>query len=831
MIAEKHLPDARRLRPLYALCGIALLFLVGTLGYRQLFQTEEFAERERKQAHRRILRPGPRGDVFDRHGNLLIGNRAHFSAVINLETLRQEIHGKKIELVRKARKLKAKLLEAAPLSAGRALSIAFSGGLPAGRPVILSGKPASSSRVKLYLQNERIYVEQTRDESWKAEIRTLNPNRLPDVRIEGTAGPIRVDFAGLCQTSFAPDLPPDAPVRLNGIKLDWEARHAVVSKYLSQINRICGRKKGLSMGELKSHYHRRLVLPMELATNLEPGEYAALVEGLPADSPVRIVAEAVRHYPKGSAASHALGYVGGGYVADENAIPGADLATFALKGRSGKAGIEKQFDERLRGKDGGDIWRVDPMGSRFERVQTQPPRKGASIRLSIDSDLQVASEQAIADMVRRVAEHRNLPDEDWLRAIDRRARRALAGSGEKKEWAELLLRSFRDAPHPLGAREASTVAGFEGTIRDAERLLHLLYARGVLDRNQADPARYLLAAPPPTPGAAVLLKVDTGELLAIAAKPDYDLNRLTPRISQATFDDVNRREAWLPRAIHPGYAPASTFKLVTAIAALRAGAIDPAETIGLCDGIYKGMKCHVHPGRHGEMDLANAISQSCNVFFFRAGQAIEHETLIAEAKRFGMHEQPELEVPSVPDAPIVPDPAWKRRRIREDWKLEDTFNVAIGQGGLRISPLRMACFTASLARGETRTRPTLLHQPSGSAPNHGGVPIGLPPELLAPVIEGMRKSASVGTARRVKVEGVSIAGKTGTGEWRNHNMTLNLAWFIGFAPVENPQVAVAVLIEGVVPQDNIQGGLTATPVAQKILQAYFDQQNRLATND
>ena len=95
----------------------------------------------------------------------------------------------------------------------------------------------------------------------------------------------------------------------------------------------------------------------------------------------------------------------------------------------------------------------------------------------------------------------------------------------------------------------------------------------------------------------------------------------------------------------------------------------------------------------------------------------------------------------------------------------------------------------------------------------------------------MRKSASVGTARRVKVEGISIAGKTGTGEWRNHNMTLNLAWFIGFAPVENPQVAVAVLIEGVVPQDNIQGGLTATPVAQKILQAYFDRQNRLASGN
>ena len=83
-----------------------------------------------------------------------------------------------------------------------------------------------------------------------------------------------------------------------------------------------------------------------------------------------------------------------------------------------------------------------------------------------------------------------------------------------------------------------------------------------------------------------------------------------------------------------------------------------------------------------------------------------------------------------------------------------------------------------------------------------------------------------GTAKRCKVEGVEIAGKTGTAQWRNHNMKLSLAWFIGFAPVEKPEVAIAVLIEGVIPQDNIQGGLTATPVARDILQAYFDKKSR-----
>ena len=83
-----------------------------------------------------------------------------------------------------------------------------------------------------------------------------------------------------------------------------------------------------------------------------------------------------------------------------------------------------------------------------------------------------------------------------------------------------------------------------------------------------------------------------------------------------------------------------------------------------------------------------------------------------------------------------------------------------------------------------------------------------------------------GTARRCQIEGISIAGKTGTGQWRNRNMELNLAWFIGFAPVEKPRVAIAVLVEGVIPQDQIQGGLTATPVARDILAAYFSKYNK-----
>ena len=591
MIAEKHIPEARRLRPIFFLCGILLLILATTLGYRQLYQASEYRELERKQAHRRILRPGPRGDVFDRDGRLLIGNRAHYSAVIKLEILRKEIKLEKIKLVRKARQLKQLLLEQTPLPFETAMAIAHNPrfGLPSQRPIHLHGEAESQSRVKIHWQGKRLTVNQSRTGKWLSIISSHNPNLRSKISIEGASTGVTADLAGLCKIGFETtsqgglSCNPENSLSISGISLEWEARHAVVQKYLRLINQLCGRQEKLSMGQLKLHWNRRLVLPMELAGDLKPEEYAVLLEGIPVDSPVKIVTEAVRYYPYNSAASHVLGYVGSGYKSDVNALPEADLATFELKGRRGKAGIEKYFEKKLRGQDGGDIWRVDPMGSKFQQVKEKQPRKGESLRLSLDAELQVATETALKGIIGRVAAHRTLPDQDWRKAILRLTRSAMRDAGEKEEAAELLLQAFLDAPVPLGAEEASTVAGFEGTQKDAERLLGVLYSRGVLERLNTSSHRYVTAPPPLTPGAGVMIKVDTGEILVLASKPDYDLNNLSPRISQKTFQDIQRKKAWLPRAIHPGYSPASPFKLITAIGALRASKLTP-DTISECDG-------------------------------------------------------------------------------------------------------------------------------------------------------------------------------------------------------------------------------------------------------
>ena len=139
-----------------------------------------------------------------------------------------------------------------------------------------------------------------------------------------------------------------------------------------------------------------------------------------------------------------------------------------------------------------DIWIVNPMGSRFERLKRQPSQKGKSVRLTIDLDLQKIAEDSIDRMVQKVAKQRILPDKDWAKTLERRTGRALLGTNETEVRAELLLTAFKDAPLSLTGQQASTVAGFKGTEKDANRLLRHLYAQGVLQRGREKPVPLLL---------------------------------------------------------------------------------------------------------------------------------------------------------------------------------------------------------------------------------------------------------------------------------------------------------------------------------------------------
>ena len=854
---EKYLPEKRRFR-LFAFFYFSLFSILGcVLVYRQVFQAEDFREKERKQGQRRIIRPGARGDVLDREGNLLIGNRAHYSASIHLELLAREIWEEKIRLRRISRNLLEELKKLPDLSLPNLLDTCWQNEHMRSRGVILSGMAKIGAReqferVVVFINQERFPVTQSKTGKWSCLIDSWNPPAKNRVSIQGSETEINVSASGLFSTEFLLNKHGSPQKKLavnsstpwylnlfqkktvdgysfsiNGYSHSWEARLGVVRRHLDQVNKFIGRNEKISLSTIQSHWRQQLVLPLEISNNLTHREYAILIENLPPDSPVQVHATPIRHYPEGSLASHVLGYVGSGYQSDSEFLEGADLATFQLQARTGKAGLERAFDDILKGQDGYDIWIVNPMGSRFERIQSQPSQKGDTLHLTLDRDLQLIAEQSIERMVTTVDQRRILPDSNWEKTIERRTQKALVGTNETEVRAELLLGAFKDAPFPLSQQQAATVAGFKGTTADAKRLLRILHAEGVLERSPNDFQRYQLAPPPPPPGAAVLIDLKSGQILTLASKPNYDLGSLTPYISQAAYDDIQRREAWLPRAWHPGYAPASPFKLVTAITGLKNSIIQPDEK-HLCEGIYKGMKCHVHPGQHGEMDLRDAISQSCNVYFFRAAERITHQKLIAEALWLKFDKKTPLSLPSLRDSPLVPDPEWKKKSMGVNWTLEDTFNISIGQGGLRQSPLQMACFASRLGLNSRDFTPTLL--PDKQTPSSQKVHLGMSESDYHSIVEGMVRATTHGTARRCQIEGIPIAGKTGTGQWRNHNMKLNLAWFIGFAPADNPQVAIAILVEGVIPQDQVQGGLTAAPIARDILSAYFAKYNHKSSN-
>lgn len=850
---EKYFPEGRRLVLFKVLFGILFSVLSFFLVHRQLFQYNQYKEQERKQGQRRIIRPGPRGDIFDRNGKLLIGNKAHFSAKLHLGSIDKEIWTRKKDLRNSSLQIKDKLKQNNSIQVNQLIKDFNYLEEIRNRFVRISGKAKKSKeewlRVMLYFQGNRLPVEQDKGGNWYCNLPELDSNSINSLEIKNIEGKIGVNLSNLLTVYFPIDakgeIMPALPEITNSSEsfwnsisteeptwekvfsvsnssITWEARLSVVQKYTDQINKLIGRNKVFELRQLIRHWREQLLLPIELASDLKPIEYATLVEEIDANSPISVQAEAIRHYPLKDLASHVLGYVGSGYEAKPDGLSGSDLATFEIKGRKGKAGLEKVFDEQLRGMDGGEIWRVNPDGSRYDQIEKKVSQRGESLKISIDAELQKIAEDSIQEMVFGVSKTRILPDKDWRKTILRRTNQALIGSNEKKVSAQLLLSAFVDAPFPLNGEEASTVAGFQGTAKDADRLLKILYAKGVLSKPNLKVDEYELAPPPLPPGAAVLINLKNGEILALASKPNYDLSKLTPFIPQSVYDQIQRREAWLPRAWHPGYAPASPFKLVTALAGYREAKLEANATMK-CDGIYRGMECHVFPGAHGEMNLHDAISQSCNVYFFRLAEKIGYQKLIDTANLLRLNESPSIEVPTLRDRPIVPDPEWKKKRIGVRWTLEDTFNISIGQGGLRQSPLQMACMVAKIATNRQFFQPSLIYSKQSSLPPSPN--LGISAHALQEIITGMHHATQRGTARRCQINDVPVAGKTGTGQWRNHNMNLNLAWFVGFAPVDKPEVAVATLVEGVIPQDHVQGGLTATPIARDLLQAYFDQKN------
>ena len=345
-----------------------------------------------------------------------------------------------------------------------------------------------------------------------------------------------------------------------------------------------------------------------------------------------------------------------------------------------------------------------------------------------------------------------------------------------------------------------------------------------LQRAAADALR---AGRAPVRGSAVALSVQTGEVLALVSLPDYDVNAVSPILPPAVHAQIEAEGAWLNRATQGLYPPGSSFKVYTTISGLRSGARRSADEV-YCPGYYEvaghRFRCHREEG-HGKVTLrGQALAQSCNVFAFTTGLAAGPDVLASTARAFHFHEPTGIELPFESSGMLVPDATWKKAQGRGNWTAIDTANLAIGQGDLRITPLQAACAIASLARRETLTIPTLRRDPhrspTGDRPRE---PLQMSAGDYAALLDAMRAVVESGIGFDAQVPGISVAGKTGTAQVEAEGGMRNVAWFVAFAPVERPEIAVAVAIEGAEVGVEFAGAEHAAPVVRELIGTYFDR--------
>ena len=348
-------------------------------------------------------------------------------------------------------------------------------------------------------------------------------------------------------------------------------------------------------------------------------------------------------------------------------------------------------------------------------------------------------------------------------------------------------------------------------------------------------------------GSLVALQPQTGEVLAMVSLPQYDNNRFAAGISQADYQWLSE-DPWRPLLNHSiggQYPPGSTFKLITAAAALQERVVTPQTGIA-CPGalVASGRTFRDwFPAGHGpNVAVRHAIAVSCDIYFYSVAggnpstglPGLGIRRLAEYARAFGIGERTGIRLPGEA-AGLMPTEEWKRERTKEPWYIGDDYNTGIGQGDVLATPLQLATATAAVANGGTLYRPRLV---SAIRDADGHVVQTLPPEVirklpvapeyLAAIRAGMRDAvaAEFGTAYYALKQAApgapaAVAGKTGTAEFAGPpdskgNLPTH-ALFVGYAPYEDPQIAVAVVVYG-----GGEGAEVAAPAAAEAIGAYFE---------
>ena len=418
----------------------------------------------------------------------------------------------------------------------------------------------------------------------------------------------------------------------------------------------------------------------------------------------------------------------------------------------GKTGIQYVFEKYLRGKNGTRQIDMDVNGNITGEYVTEEPVVGSDVQLTIDADVQSVAEKALLNDIEKIAN---------------------GGYAEKS---------------------------------DAKS------------------------------GAVVVMNTKTGEILALASYPDYEPQLFVNGISTEKYNEYKESEALYNRAISGAYAPGSTFKMITAVAGLETKAVTTSERIN-CTGVYPYAHKPVcwyytsHKSGHGALDVSQAIQHSCNYFFYELGNRMGIDTLSKYTSYFGLGRKTGIELPSENAGNIA-----SRDRANEEnreWYLGETLSAAIGQSYNNVTPLQMAKYISILVNGghqiDVSIVKSVINEDKTEIPRSeiNAYVNGLlgtednnmeeqlfQSETVSSVLEGMKNvtTESGGTAYSVfKDSNIKVGGKTGSAQAGNKTH----AWFVGFAPFDDPEIAVVTIIE------NGAHGAYAAQVAKDIFEAYF----------
>ncbi len=466
--------------------------------------------------------------------------------------------------------------------------------------------------------------------------------------------------------------------------------------------------------------------PVAIKEDMTEAEYSSILVRLPELPGIAPQRGFARNYPTGAAVGHLIGYVGAPNAEEYQKVKDPLYITPGYK--IGKDGLEKYFQDMLKGQPGARRVEVTARGKVVRDLSTQPDVQGKTVHLTIDADLQ-----------------------------------------------EFVARRM--------GRES---------------------------------------------GAAVVIDCQNGDILSFVSMPSFDPNSFSDGISSSEYAwlRADDHQPLINKATRGLYPPGSTLKPMAAIAAIEHG-IDPSERHTCIGGYRLGSRFFRCLGRHGSVDMATAIMKSCNSYFYWVAHRLGYDAIAPTAKLMGLGEEFQL-AGSNQRFGTIPDSAWKMKKYDQPWSASDSLNAVIGQGYVSVNPLQLAVMAARIASGR-RLYPRLVNR------HFKNDPLPFSAEALATARHGMDLvvNGPGGTAGRSKLplDGITMAGKTGTaqvrglgtgngksGTWkfRDHGL------FIGFAPVDTPRYATAVVIE-----HGMGGSRAAAPVAKDFMTFLFDREKAM----